>query len=97
MDIVISLMLLAVVLTPLALVVRDLWRIQVRRHDTARAAARLPAPHAPTTWPSLSTLEEMEDTMPACLRRTDREGRELWGHERYADEPAPASLYPRQR
>ena len=34
--------------------------------------------------------------MPGVVQHT-RDGRELWGHERYADEPSPASLYPRRR
>lgn len=97
MDIVISLTLLAIVLTPLAIVVRDLWRLRAQRRDVAPASLPPLAPNGFGTYPSLSLLEDMEDTMPACLRRTDRDGRELWGHERYADEPSATSLYPRRR
>jgi hypothetical protein len=77
MDIAISLILLAVVLTPLYLVIRDLWTTKTRRRQR-RTEPTSPMQPATSTFPSLSLLEEMEDTMPACLRRTEWDQPQAW-------------------
>jgi len=96
MDILLSLILLAVVVTPLCLVLRDLW--------PASRAARRPdigvptAPAATNTFPTLAQLEDMEDTMPACLRRSEWERPEAWVTDpRQRDEPAAAAALMHRR
>ena len=98
MDIAISLILLAVVLAPLYLVIRDLWTTKTRRRQrsTERTSPMQPAT---STFPSLSLLEEMEDTMPACLRRTEWDRPDAWVTDpRYPENPvAPPAFARRQR
>jgi hypothetical protein len=97
MDIAISLILLAVVLTPLYLVIRDLWTTKTRRRQR-RTEQTSPMQATTSTFPSLSLLEEMEDTMPACLRRSEWDRPEAWATDpRYPDKPVvSAALMPRR-
>ena len=72
MDTLITLGLLAVVLAPLFIVVRDLVRTR------PRSASRMPEVRYETTstmstFPSLATLKSMEDTAPTFVR-----AREWW-------------------
>src|SRR5438874_2450771 len=80
MDIAISLILLAVVMAPLCLVIHDLWTTNTRRRQRRSEPASVTSPAA-STFPSLSLLEEMEDTMPACLRPTEWHRPEAWATE----------------
>jgi len=96
MDIAISLILLAVVLTPLYVVIRDLWTTKTRRRQrpTDRTSPMQPAT---STFPSLSLLEEMEDTMPACLRRTEWDRPDPWTTDpRHLENPAVSAAFARR-
>jgi len=97
MDIAISLILLAVVLTPLYLVIRDLWTTKTRRRQRP-AQQTSPMEPATSTFPSLSLLEEMEDTMPACLRRSEWDRPDAWATDpRYPETPVISPVFARRR
>ena len=96
MDIAISLILLVVVLTPLYLVIRDLWTTKTRRRQRRTEQTSSTQPTT-STFPSLSLLEEMEDTMPACLRRSDWDRPEAWATDpRYPEKPAVSAAFVRR-
>ena len=96
MDIAISLNLLVVVLTPLYLVIRDLWTTKTRRRQR-RTEQTSPMQPTTSTFPSLSLLEEMEDTMPACLRRNEWDRPEAWATDpRYPEKPAVSAAFVRR-
>ena len=96
MDIAITLILLAVVLTPLYLVIRDLWTTKTRRRQR-RTDQTSPMQPATSTFPSLSLLEEMEDTMPACLRRTEWDRPDAWVTDpRYPEKPVVSPAFARR-
>ena len=70
METFISLGLLAVVLTPLCIVVRDFLTTGKRRAKTA-VEAFYDGTGSASTFPSLATLKDLEETAPTFVKRNE--------------------------
>lgn len=75
MDTLITLIPLAVALVPIAMALRALLA-ELRPQTESPTAEFYRANSRPTTYPSLATLRDLEDTMPAFVKRGEWRGEE---------------------